>query len=72
MVPPIIIIGAGISGLSLAWRLGSRGINVHVLEADSAIGGLAATLREDGYCLDIGPHSFFSDDSEITSATSMG
>ena len=61
----MIILGAGISGLSLAWRLGSQGLNVHVLEANSTVGGLAGTLRQDGYCMDIGPHSFFSDDPEI-------
>jgi len=61
----MIILGAGISGLSLAWRLGSQGLNVHVLEANSTVGGLAGTLRQDGYCMDIGPHSFFSDDTEI-------
>ncbi len=29
------------------------------------MGGLAGTLREDGCGLDLGPHSFFSDDTEI-------
>jgi len=61
----IIILGGGISGLSLAWRLGRQGLKVHVLESNSAVGGLAGTLHEDGYHMDIGPHSFFSDDSEI-------
>ncbi|MBC8433733.1 MAG: FAD-dependent oxidoreductase [Desulfobacterales bacterium] len=61
----IIILGGGISGLSLAWRLSSKGLKVHVLESESEVGGLAGTLRKDGYCMDIGPHSFFSDDSEI-------
>ncbi len=65
MTPQVIILGAGISGLSLAWRLGSQGLKVHVLESNSAVGGLAGTLHEDGYHMDIGPHSFFSDDSEI-------
>ena len=61
----IIILGGGISGLSLAWKLSSKGLKVHVLESESEVGGLAGTLRKDGYCMDIGPHSFFSDDSEI-------
>lgn len=61
----VIILGAGISGLSLAWRLGGAGVQVHVLESDKTVGGLAGTQREDGYCLDVGPHSFFSDDTEI-------
>ena len=61
----VVVLGAGVSGLSLAWRLASRGIAVDVLEANSHIGGLAQTVREDGYCLDIGPHSFFSEEEWI-------
>lgn len=61
----IIILGAGISGLSLAWRLSSQGVHVSVLESSKIIGGLAGTHRESGYCMDIGPHSLFSEDTEI-------
>jgi len=63
----IIVLGAGISGLSAAWRLASHGISVDVLDANSCVGGLARTEREDNYCLDIGPHSFFSDEEWIVS-----
>ncbi len=65
MKPHIIILGAGISGLSLAWRLSSQGVHVSVLESSKTIGGLAGTQRESGYCMDIGPHSLFSEDTEI-------
>lgn len=61
----VIILGAGISGLSLAWRLGRKGLKVHVLESSGTVGGLAGTYREDGYCMDVGPHSFFSEDTEV-------
>jgi len=60
-----IIAGAGISGLSLAWKLQESGFRVEVLESDSLVGGLAGTVRENGYCLDFGPHSFFSENTEI-------
>ena len=67
MVPDrrIIVLGAGISGLSLGWKLAAGGIAVDLLEASPSIGGLAGTVREDGYCLDFGPHSFFTEDPEI-------
>jgi len=65
MIPQVIIIGAGISGLSLAWRLSRQGLKVHVLESSNTVGGLAGTLRQGRYCMDIGPHSFFTDDSEV-------
>jgi len=61
----IIILGGGFSGLSLALKLSNLGIRVCLLESDNTIGGLAGTLRVDGYCMDIGPHSFFTEDKEI-------
>ena len=61
----VIILGAGSSGLSLAWRLASNGVKVDVLESHSQVGGLAGTVREGDYYLDYGPHSFFSEDNAI-------
>lgn len=65
MAGHVIILGAGISGLSAAWRLSDNGIRVDVFESSLSVGGLAGTMREDRYCIDIGPHSFFSDDQKI-------
>lgn len=65
MARRVIILGAGISGLSAAWRLSDKGIKADVFESSLFVGGLAGTMREDHYCLDIGPHSFFSDDRQI-------
>jgi len=65
MAKHVIVLGAGISGLSSAWRLGDRGAHVDVLESGLSVGGLAATVRQGSRCLDLGPHSFFSDDREI-------
>ena len=46
----VLIIGAGISGLSLAWWLTRQGLGVEVWEADKRIGGKIQTNQsDDGY-----------------------
>ncbi len=46
----VLIIGAGISGLSLAWWLVHQGLNVEIWEADKRIGGKIQTNQsEEGY-----------------------
>jgi len=61
----IIILGGGISGLSLAWKLCERGQKVTIIERSGFVGGLAGTQSDNGHHLDFGPHSFFSEDQEI-------
>jgi phytoene desaturase len=51
----VVIVGAGIGGLSAAIELASRGLSVEVLEADAALGGKAGTVTIDGIELDTGP-----------------
>ncbi len=63
----VAVLGGGISGLSLAWRLRELGVTVDIFEAEEIVGGLAGTVRpEDGaYCLDFGPHFFITQKHEI-------
>ena len=61
----IIILGGGISGLSLAWKLCESGLEVTVIERSGFVGGLAGTQSDNGHHLDFGPHSFFSGDQEV-------
>ena len=61
----VVIIGGGITGLSVAWRLIDKGFKVKILEADDRVGGLAKSIKIDNYYFDIGPHSFFSEDKEV-------
>lgn len=61
----ILILGAGITGLSAAWKLSEKGYDVEILEMDSLVGGLAKTIKFKNSLVDIGPHSFFSENKEI-------
>ena len=50
----IIIIGAGISGLTTAYYLDKYGFNVTVLEANLKVGGRMATFQSENYVIDTG------------------
>lgn len=53
----ITIIGAGISGLTLAWWLHKRGFEVTVLESDTTAGGTMKTERDGEWLIETGPNS---------------
>ncbi|HTS13406.1 MAG TPA: protoporphyrinogen oxidase [Candidatus Limnocylindrales bacterium] len=54
----IIVIGAGISGLSCAYRLKQLGISATVFEVGDRPGGLVGTVEKDGFLFESGPQSF--------------
>jgi protoporphyrinogen/coproporphyrinogen III oxidase len=54
---PVIIAGAGIAGLTIAYELQQKGIPYEIMEASSAAGGVVKSLHIDGYELDAGPNS---------------
>ena len=54
-VADVVVIGAGISGLTAAFRLQQRGLAVEVLEAGERAGGVIGTTRRDGSCSRPGP-----------------
>ena len=56
-MPEVIIIGAGISGLTCAWKLKQLGIDAIILEATSRPGGVIRTERIKGYQIEWGPGS---------------
>ena len=55
MTSNIIVIGAGIGGLSTAIRLQSAGNQVTVLEKNELVGGKMYQLEQDGFRFDTGP-----------------
>ncbi len=52
----VVIVGAGLTGLSAAWHLAQRGVHAAVLEQDAEPGGACRTLAKDGFAFDITGH----------------
>lgn len=53
----VAIIGAGITGLTAAFRLHERGFRVKVFERAPHAGGAIRTIRENGWLVEAGPNS---------------
>ncbi len=51
----VLIVGAGLAGLSAALRLAGAGRSVTVIERESVPGGRSGLLQKDGYNFDTGP-----------------
>ncbi|MET6995829.1 protoporphyrinogen oxidase [Chitinophaga defluvii] len=54
---PVLIVGAGISGLSIAYELQKQQIPYTVLEAGPDAGGVIQSFHKDGFELDAGPNT---------------
>jgi protoporphyrinogen oxidase len=61
----IVVVGGGVTGLSIAWKLSEKGYEVKIIEMDKFIGGLARSIKMGNYFFDIGPHAFATKDKEI-------
>ena len=53
----VAIIGAGLTGLTAAYRLKQRGARVVLYEASDRVGGSIKSERRDGYLAELGPTS---------------
>lgn len=56
----VIVIGAGLAGLTCAKVLNERGAEVAVLEASDGVGGRVRTDERDGFLLDRGFQVYFT------------
>ena len=59
MTKSVIVVGAGLGGLSTALRLSYKGYQVTMIEKQDIPGGRLHLLKKDGFTFDVGP-SFFS------------
>jgi protoporphyrinogen/coproporphyrinogen III oxidase len=59
-LPSIVIVGGGVSGLAVAYRLQERlpNADIQVLEAASRVGGKIETTTRDGFRVEHGPNGF--------------
>lgn len=54
----VVVVGAGISGLTCAHKLMRAGLNVTLLESSERPGGLIWSIEQDGFLFERGPQSF--------------
>lgn len=54
----VLILGGGISGLTLGFRLQQKGYRVLIIEGSDRPGGSISTQRGSGFCWEEGPNSF--------------
>lgn len=67
------IVGAGISGLTLAWELQQRGIDYHLWEARDEPGGyIRSRCDPAGYVRELGPNSLLGDDTLLAWLDELG
>ncbi|MFH1402723.1 MAG: FAD-dependent oxidoreductase [Candidatus Altiarchaeota archaeon] len=63
----VVVLGAGLAGLSAAYELTRNGVQVLVLEMDSQVGGLAKSFSKNGFTFDLGPHRFHTKQEDLIS-----
>jgi protoporphyrinogen/coproporphyrinogen III oxidase len=54
LMPRAAIVGAGLSGLTAAWRLRQAGWDVQIFDKAGRAGGRTMSIRQDGFVFDVG------------------
>ncbi len=53
----VVVVGAGLSGLTAAFRLARQGVRLRVVESATRPGGVIGSVRRDGVLYERGPNS---------------
>jgi protoporphyrinogen oxidase len=61
----VTVIGAGLCGLTLAWKLQQAGLQTLVLEGQPQVGGLSKSKVWQGFRFEIGPDSFYTEEQPV-------
>ena len=61
----VAVIGAGITGLVAAYRLGKKNIPAVVYESSNRVGGVIRSIRQDGYLAEFGPNTILDTSPKI-------
>ncbi|WP_322020573.1 FAD-dependent oxidoreductase [Clostridium butyricum] len=67
MSKKVVIVGAGVGGLTTAYELLKAGYDVTILERYDAVGGLSRTYKYDEFAYDSGPHRFYTKNPKVIS-----
>lgn len=66
MAKKVVIVGAGVAGLTIGDKLTEKGFDVTIVERDDAVGGLSRTYTDkDGFAFDSGPHRFYTKNERV-------
>lgn len=63
----VLVLGAGVSGLTTAWLLNRQGRKVLVLDASPRVGGAIQSERREGFLVEAGPNSTLETTPLLTS-----
>lgn len=61
----VVVVGAGVSGLTSAYMLASQDWDVTVVEKERRVGGLARSFYYNGFTFDCGPHILHTVDKPV-------
>lgn len=61
----VVVLGAGLAGLSAAWKLAEAGHKVEVIEKEEYVGGMSATIKKRGFYFDFGGHRFITKRKDV-------